>query len=111
MLAVIRLRGSIKMKNDIKDALKILNLKKINTMIMIDKNDSNIGMIRKVENFAAWGEINNDILNEIKNRYGDSKVIGMKPPKGGLKSIKKKFPKGNLGYCGENINELIKKML
>ncbi|UCH03271.1 MAG: 50S ribosomal protein L30 [Candidatus Bathyarchaeota archaeon] len=39
-------------------------------------------------------------------------VFRLHPPKGGFHgSIKKPYPKGELGYRGEDINQLIKKMI
>jgi large subunit ribosomal protein L30 len=110
MIAVVRLRGSIKTSKEIKDTLKMLQLNRVNTMILIEKNESMVGMIKKVDNFVAWGEISDELLGELKNKFTNKK-IRLKPPKGGLKSIKKRFPKGNLGYNGEKINDLIKRMM
>ncbi len=107
MLAVIRLRGSIKVNRDMKDTLNMLKLKRVNTMAILPDNKVALGMINKVDNFVAWGTVSQEILEKI----GDNKVVRLKPPKGGLKSIKLRYPKGDLGYNGDAINNLIKKML
>jgi len=111
MMGIIRLRGSIKMRQDKKDTFSMLRLKKKNTLLIMDDNDSRMGMVRKVGDFVAWGELSDEVLGEIKTKFGDKKMINLKPPKGGLKSVKVRAPKGNLGYNGEKINELIKKMM
>ncbi|MEM7819826.1 MAG: uL30 family ribosomal protein [Candidatus Aenigmatarchaeota archaeon] len=107
MLAVIRLRGGIKVNREINDTLKMLKLDKINTMRIIKENPSFLGMIKKVENFVTWGEISQELLD----KFGNKKVINLKSPRGGLKSIKKNYPKGDLGYRGTAINDLIKRMM
>jgi large subunit ribosomal protein L30 len=37
-------------------------------------------------------------------------VFRLHPPRGGLKNIKWQYPRGNLGYHGEDINKLLYKM-
>jgi large subunit ribosomal protein L30 len=107
MLGVLRLRGSIKIRHDIKDTLKILGLDRVNTLAVLPDDARTIGMIRKVDKFVAWGTLSDEILQEA----GGKKIIHLKPPKGGLKSIKRPYPRGNLGYNGNDINKLIKKMM
>ena len=40
-----------------------------------------------------------------------STVFRLRPPKKGYKSVKLHWPKGDLGYRGEEINELLKRMI
>ncbi len=107
MVAAIRLRGSIKMRSDLKATFKILGLEKRNTLIVVEKTPSNVGMIRKVENFATWGEISQETLKKLDGK----KTVGLKPMKGGFKSVKRKYPEGDLGYRGDKINQFIERML
>lgn len=109
MMAVIRLRGTVKMRKKIADTLRMLHLDKVNTMVLIDENDSRMGMVKKSGDFVAWGEVSDELVTKLKEQ--DKKVFHLKPPRGGMKSKKARFPKGNLGYNGEKINELIKKMI
>ena len=47
-------------------------------------------------------------------RKGDRKgkgKKGLKSPKGGFRSKKLKYPKGDLGYCGDKINDMVKRMV
>ncbi|MFA4819738.1 MAG: uL30 family ribosomal protein [Candidatus Aenigmatarchaeota archaeon] len=105
MIAIVRIRGEAGTRRDIIDTFKMLGLKKIYSARLIEKTPSNIGMVRKVANFAAWGEASEEIEKILE------KPRGLKPPKGGLKSKKYYYPRGNLGYCGDKINDLIKKMI
>ncbi len=107
MLAAIRLRGAIKVRKETEDTLRMLGLKKVNALSVLKDDPRIIGMIRKVEDFVTWGTLSEEVMQTI----GSQTVLGLKPPKGGLKSIKKHYPKGDLGYRGDAINILIKKML
>lgn len=110
MYAAVRIRGSVKVRKDIVDTLHQMGLKKINMLSVFNENPVNKGMILKVENFVAWGVINQETLIKI-GVNGEKRGIPMKPAKGGLKSIKKKAPKGDLGFRGDKINDLINRML
>jgi ribosomal protein L30/L7E len=105
MLAVIRLRGEIGTRRDIDDTFRMLGLKKIYSARLIENNAVNLGMIKKIENFAAWGKADEETVRMLKGKKG------LKPPKGGLKSKKLHFPKGDLGNNGHKINDLIRKMI
>lgn len=106
-IAAIRLRGSIKMSKKIIDTLKMLNLDKVNTLSIIENTPSNVGMVKKVGSFITWGEASED----TKKMMSGKKFIRLMPKKGGLKSLKKKYPTGSLGYRGDKINELAKEMI
>lgn len=107
MLGVVRLKGGIKVRGDIKDTLNMLGLKKKNNLAILPRTDAIIGMVKKVENVVTWGEISAEIEEQID---GDKKVVHLKSPKKGFKSLHKYYPKGDLGYRGKAINDLIKKM-
>jgi hypothetical protein len=86
-------------------------LKKTNTAAILPRTDSIIGMIKKVEDFVTWGELSKELEEKIKGEKKDRKIFHFNPPKKGLVSIKKRFPKGDLGYRGKEINSLIKRMM
>ena len=139
-LAVVRIKGSIGVMRDIKDALDILRLYKKNFCVVIPSNKNYEGTIKKIKDYVTWGEISDEMVKELtekrgeeyKGRETDTKkkikynkfivVNGKKlnkffrlnsPKKGyGRKGIKEVFSKGGaLGYRGEKINELIMRML
>ncbi len=107
MLAVLRVRGNIGVRRDIEDTMKMLGLKKKHALAVLPRTDSIIGMIKKVESFVIWGELSQEMLE----KFSGQRVINLKPPKKSFKSLKKKFPAGDLGYRGSRINELIARML
>ena len=112
-LAIIRIRGSAGKPKKILDTLNMLGLKKPNTLRLINNDDKVIlGMVRKVKDFVTWGEINEE-TKELLSKTGQKKknIFNLHPPVKGFKSIKIPYPKGDLGYRGKNINELIKRMI
>src|SRR3972149_4505561 len=107
MLAAVRLRGHIKMRRGHDDTLKMLGLKKVNTLVLLPDNQTIKGMLKNTADFIAWGELS----KELEQSMAAKKTHQMKPPKKGFRSIKRHYPKGDLGYRGAAINDLIKKMV
>lgn len=106
MLAVVRIRGLTGVRNDIDDTLKMLGLKRKHAMVVLPRTDAILGMIKKVEFMVTWGELDDELANKFK-----AKTMRLKPPAKGFRAIKKPYPKGDLGYRGKEINELIKRMM
>lgn len=155
MLAVVRIKGSVGIRNVFKDTMKMLNLKTINNCVVVPDNTNYRGMINKLRDHVTFGEITFDsfiAMLKKRGRLKDKSIEGSKrlneraakelgyenieqiakdlfegkrkfkdvninqtfrltPPSGGFKSTKQHYPKGDLGYRGEAINELIKKMI
>ena len=105
---------------------------------MANTNKEQVGMIKKVRDFVASGDIKKDVFEKLidsrgqkinKDKKIDSKKIveelekgktyeslnlkpffRLHPPRGGIKS-KLHFPRGVLGDNKEHINKLIDRML
>ncbi len=138
-LAVVLVRGLMKVPKPIKDTLLLLNLTRKNHCAVLENNSVNQGMVVKVKDYVTWGEINEQTFQELVQKRGkpllqretDSKgkyaykcliVNGKKykkyfrlnPPRKGFgrKGIKVSFAaSGGLGYRGEKMNDLIMRML
>ncbi len=139
-VAVILIRGLVGIKKEIKNTLKMLKLLKKNCCVVFDKNPSILGMIIKCKDYITYGEIDNETYKllvekrgkEYKGRLEDTRgkikynkfiqvdnkklkpYFRLSPPKGGFerKGIKNPYQKGGvLGYRGDKINDLIKRML
>jgi ribosomal protein L30/L7E len=104
-LLVVRMRGEIGTRRGTIDTFKMLGMKKLYSFAIVEDTPSNKGMIQKIENFAAWGEATAEIEKSLHGKDG------LKSPKGGFKSKKLRYPRGNLGYCGDKINDMVKKMI
>jgi len=141
MYAVIRIRGSVGLRKDIKDTFLMLRLHRKMHCVILKETESIKGMLKKVRSWITWGEIDDNILKyliekrgrkpgnkrlkkeEIKEIFNKIKengkipkeikpVFRLTPPsKGFKKSIKQHYPKGELGYRGKEINELLKRMI
>jgi len=112
-LAVVRIRGSQKVNKKIVDTLGMLHLKKVNNCILIMDTPTNMGMITKCKDYITWGEVNLETKKLLEKRK-KKKFFTLAPPLGGFerKGIKLPFTIGGvLGYRGDAINILIKKMI
>jgi large subunit ribosomal protein L30 len=151
--AVVRVRGNINVRKNIKDTLLMLRLNRVNHCTIIPETNEFKGMLQKVKDYVTWGEIDNDSLNQVltsrgkligdipitdkyiktnsnyksisdfakviiegKAKLSDLKnikpVIRLHPPRKGYEGIKRPFTNGGaLGYRGDKINELIRRMI
>ena len=139
-LAAIRVRGLTQIKTTIESTLKMLRLYKNNYCTVLPNTPVYLGMLNKAKDYITWGELNDETFKmlvekrgeEFKGRDSDSnkkiiyndfvvinnkkikKYFRLSPPlKGfGRKGIKHSFQQGGaLGYRGEKINGLIKRMI
>lgn len=133
MYAAIRLRGRINVNRELSDTMDMLRLKQVNNCSILPKNPTAEGMLKKAANFVTWGEVSEDVLAKLLHKRGrldekqakelakkilkdgvkelKERVFRLSPASKGLKSIKARFPKGDLGYRGKKINQLLERML
>ncbi len=118
MLAVIRIRGSVKVRKEIKDTLKMLRLNRVNHCVILEETPQNIGMVKKVQNYVTYGKIDDKVLKKLIEKRGKIKdikqikqVFRLNPPRKGFKSTRLPYPKGDLGDRKEKINELLERMI
>ncbi len=151
--AVVRVRGSINVKPDIKRTLSMLRLNRVNHTVVIEKDNSFVGMLERAKDYITWGEIDRETLTGLiksKGRLEGDKpltddyiksstsyssideladalienkinyrelpnikpIFRLNPPKGGYEGIKRTFKTGGaLGYRGNLINDLIRRMI
>ena len=139
-LAAIRIRGLTKIKTKIEDTLQMLRLYKNNYCSVFPNNPVYEGMLKHAKDYITWGEIDDETYKMLvekrgeqfngreedsntKIKYNDFFELGSKkykkyfrlnaPKKGfGRKGIKHTFSNGGtLGYRGNAINDLIKRMI
>ena len=116
-LAVIRIKGQVGLKKDIVETLHRLRLRRKYVCVLIEPTKENFGMIKKLRDFVAFGEITEETKKELIKKRGKKDKDGnlksffrLHPPRGGIQS-KLHFPKGVLGNNKDKINELIGRML
>ncbi|MBW2999535.1 uL30 family ribosomal protein [Candidatus Woesearchaeota archaeon] len=122
-IAVIRVRGMTRVTHDIKKTLDMLKLKRKHVCVIVEGNESNNGMIKKVKDYITWGEIDDSVLKKLiekraepnpKDKKRTKAFFRLSPPRGGFerKGTKTTFSLGGvLGYRGSKINQLIEKMI
>lgn len=138
MICIIRIKGRVGLKKEIEETLSRLRLKRKYSCVVINPNKEQQGMIKKVRDFIAYGEINEKDFEKLieargkvtdKTKKLDSKKIfeevkkgkryeelnlkpffRLHPPRKGISS-KLHYPKGVLGNHKDKINELVRRML
>ncbi len=139
-IAVIRVRGATKANFRVKDTLKSLKLFRKNYCRIADNTPALLGMIKKIKDYVTYGEIDEQTYKQLlekrgelyKGRETDKKkkieykgfimvekkkvkpFFRLNPPKKGFgrKGVKTGFNAGGaLGYRGDKINDLIKRMI
>ncbi len=64
-IAIVRIRGIIGIRKDIKDTLSMLRLYKKHTCIIIENTPKYNGMIKKIKDYITWGEINQETFKQL----------------------------------------------
>ena len=137
-LAAISVRGMIKVAQPIRDTMKMLKLPHQNYCVVMEDSVATRGMLNKVKDFVTWGELDQKVLGELIEKRGEpygqaadrknlyhyrylekngkkyKKYFRLNPPRKGFgrKGVKQPFVRGGaLGYRGDKINDLLKRML
>ncbi len=132
LLAVVRVRGTVGVRRSITETLSRLNLKRVNNMVLLYGSKSNLGMIKKCNDFVTYGEVDPDFVGKVLERKGikadredvsalasgkkpaaeiTEMPIRLHPPVKGYEGIKTSYSrKGALGYRGAAISKLISRM-
>ena len=76
-IAIIRVRGSIGIKKEIEDTMKMLRLYKKNTCVVLNNTQSCAGMLKKIKDYVTWGDINEPTIKLLLIKRG--KLPGNKP--------------------------------
>ncbi len=151
--SVIRLRGQINVRPQIKDTLRYMRLNRVNHCVVLPDNETTKGMLQTAKDYVTWGEIDAGTLAEAIRSRGrlsgnkpvtddyvkantdfssieefaaaivDGKalykqlpdvkpLLRLHPAKKGLEGIKRSWQAGGaLGYRGEAINDLVRRMI
>ena len=66
--AVIRIRGTAKKNFAHVDTMEMLRLFKPNHLVLVDERAQ--GMLLKIQDFITWGEISQDVLEQLVEKRG-----------------------------------------
>ena len=139
MIAVIRISGMVKTSPETEETLFRMRLRRKYAVVLLQENNENMKLLKKVRNSIAYGKISDEALSELIEKRGqlidkkkkinakdiakqlDKKSLedfGLKPffrlhpPRGGIDSKTHAGKgKGVLGDNKEKINDLIRRML
>ena len=142
MVAIIRIAGMVKVRKDVAETLDRLRLRRKYACVVVDANNINVaGMLKRVKQYIAFGEIDVKTLEKLVKERAESiegrkkkiEVNASEVAKGllagkKLKDFKLKgffrlhpprkgidskiqYPKGVLGNNKKDINKLIERML
>lgn len=139
MILAIRIAGQVGLPHEEKEALHRIRLRRKYSAVLLKQTQENLGLLAKLRNTIAYGEINNETLVELIAKRGqpldkkqkinaekiaqeiDNKslsALGLKPffrlhpPRKGIDSkIHAGKGKGVLGNNKEKINDLVRRML
>ncbi|MEM2027241.1 MAG: 50S ribosomal protein L30 [Candidatus Bathyarchaeia archaeon] len=75
-LAVVRVRGTVNVRKDVEDTLRMLNLTHNCHATLIDNRPSYLGMLQKVQNQVTWGEVSKEVIAMLLKKRG--RIIGNK---------------------------------
>lgn len=71
-------------------------------------------LLKEITNFNSFEEFADALLSnkvKLKDFKRLKQVFRLTPPSKGFKSVKEHWPKGDLGYRGKEINELLERMI
>ncbi len=63
--AVVRVRGTLRVKPKIKETLKYLRLNKVNHCIIIPETPEYKGMLKRAKDYITWGEVEADTMASL----------------------------------------------
>lgn len=75
-IAIIRIRGKVKVRKEIEDTMKMLRLLRTNSCVVVTNTESIQGMIEKVKDYVTWGEIDEETFKQLLKERG--RIVGNK---------------------------------
>jgi large subunit ribosomal protein L30 len=120
-LAVIRIAGDVKIREEFRETMRRLGLKKKYSCVVIENpNAVELGMIKHVKDSVAFGELTEEMHKKLVAARGKKfkvekfarPVFRLHPPRKGIDSkLHFGIKKGVLGNNGADINKLVERML
>jgi large subunit ribosomal protein L30 len=86
---VVRIRGTLKVKPDIRETLKLLRLNKVNHCVMIPESPEYKGMLQKAKDYITWGEVDSEVVENL---------LKVRSEMDGQDKLSDKFVKKNTDY-------------
>lgn len=118
MIAIIRIRGQVKLKNQVAETFQRLRLPKKFSCVFIDeKDETKMGMLNSIVPYVIFGKVDEKTMEKVIKAKGHltngvyQGFCRLMPPRGGFKkTTKMAAPKGVLGK-NDDIAKLLEKMI
>lgn len=115
MIAAVRVRGPVDVPAKATTTLENLKLTKKHQVVIFEESDSIKGMMNHAKDYIAYGEINDETVEALEEKKGNSlesgDVFDCRPPKKGFKGTRSQYGQGGtLGNHGE-IDDLVQRMV
>jgi len=114
-IAIVRVRGQVRIRHDIVRAMEQLNLKQRHAATIVEESPVITGQLKKVQSFVTWGPVTPDTEKKMAFRArAEGRWFALCPPRKGYgrKGIKMPFShSGALGDRGDKINDLLLRMV
>jgi large subunit ribosomal protein L30 len=102
MFAIVRLRGDVNTRPEIKDTLEMLRINRVNHCVVVKEDPHYRGMIQKVKDYVAWGKVNDETLALLLEKRGrlagnvrlTDQVVKEKTPYSSIKELSKAVNSG-----------------
>jgi len=111
-IAVVRVRGDVRITHEVRDTMRMLNLEKKNHLVVIEESAITKGMLHVISPFVTWGPIDDKVVSELKKK--GEKVFRLNPPRKGYgrKGVKVAFRNGGaVGSRGDKMTDLVLRMM
>ncbi|RJQ20782.1 50S ribosomal protein L30 [Candidatus Woesearchaeota archaeon] len=111
-LAVVRVRGDVRLGHKVRATLEMLNLRKKNHCVVVEDTPIIRGMLQAVISYVTFGPVSDETVAALKKK--GEKVFRLNPPRKGYgrKGVKIAFKSGGaLGNRGEKMNDLVMRMM
>ncbi len=69
-IAVVRVRGDIRIRTDAVDTLKMLRLHRPNHCVILPDNATTKGMLQVVKDYVTWGEVTHETIAKLLFQRG-----------------------------------------
>lgn len=70
MYAVVRIRGSVHVRGNTSDTLRMLRLNQVNHCVVLPETETTTGMIKRSKDYIAYGILNEDDLVQLLTLRG-----------------------------------------
>jgi large subunit ribosomal protein L30 len=67
---IIRVRGGIGVRKDVKDTMSMLRLTRVNHCVVVQNSPSVDGMLHKAKDYITWGKISTETLAGLIEKRG-----------------------------------------